>query len=65
MCEVRHDVFGVLEAPLADKQPLKLSPNQLFRVERRIPCLEENVSEHNIMDVQIGRLFFVTVRGQR
>ena len=65
MCDVRRDVFRVLEAPLADKQPLNLSPNQLFRVERRIPCLEKDVSEHDIVDVQIGRLFLVTVRGQR
>lgn len=65
VCEERHEVLRVFEAPLTDEQPLELPPNQLFWIERRIPCLEEDVSKHDIADVQIGRLFLVAVRGQR
>lgn len=65
VCEVRHEVLRVFEAPSTDKQPLKLPPNQVLWIEGWIPCLEENISKHDIADIQIGRLFLVAMGSQR
>lgn len=65
MCQVWHDIFGVLEAPLADIESLDLSPYQLFRIEGRIPALEGDISKHDISDVEFFRFLAITLHGQR
>jgi len=65
MCQVRQDILGVLKAPLADIESIDVPPYQLFRVERGIPRLERDVSEHNAAYVEVGRLVAITLYRQR
>ena len=65
MSQVGHEIIRILEAPLTDEQPLGFPPDQFLRVEGGIPGLEEDVSEHDVADVQqIGGFVLMAVRGQ-
>lgn len=65
MCQVWHDIFRVLEAPLADIESLNLSPYQFFRIERWIPAFEGDISEHNIAYIKFIWLLAISLHRQR
>lgn len=49
----RHRLFGVLEASLTDIESIQISADKLFRVERGIPGLEQDVAQDNIAHISI------------
>ena len=56
-------ILRVLEAPLADIESVNFSAHELFRVERRVPGIELDVSEHDLFDVTVCRLLAITLYG--
>ena len=57
MRRVRSHILGVLEAGLADIQPVELLADQLIWIEGRVPCFEVHVPQHDAADVEIGIVF--------
>ena len=49
----RHRLFGVLEASLTDIESIEISADKLFRVERGIPGLEQDVAQDHIAHISI------------
>ena len=64
MRQVRYELLRVFEAPLADIEPVNLSTDELFGVERRIPRVEKDISKDNFADVEIDGLFTIALRNQ-
>ena len=64
VCQIRYEILRVLEAPLADIEPLNFSTDELFGVKRRIPGIEKNISKDNFADVEIDGLFTIALRSQ-
>ena len=60
-----HQLFAILEAPLAHIQPLYASAYKLLRVERRVPRLDEQRAEDDFEDVGAGRGFLRWLQGRR
>lgn len=54
MSAVLQQLRRVSEAPLAHVEPLRLSaPNQIFRVERRVPGSNVEVAEDEVRNVAL------------
>ncbi len=53
MCQIRHQLPGVLETPATDIQSLRLPSHQFLWVERWIPSLELDITEDNILYITI------------
>lgn len=63
MPKKRHQLFRVLEAPLAHVEPFCLPTDEVFGVEGRIPRLDEQVTEHDVDHILFhGRLLGHGVR---
>lgn len=54
MRKKRGDLFRVLEAPLANVEPFKVSPHKFFWVEGGIPGFELYVPKDDIVNRQIS-----------
>jgi len=60
-----HQLFAILEAPLAHIQPLYASAYKFLGVERRVPGLYEQRAEDDFEDVGAGRGFLRWLQGRR
>lgn len=61
VCQIGHLFLSILKAPLADMQSIDFSADELFWIEGRVPCLEEDISKHDIVDVEVGRLLAIAL----
>ena len=62
--QIRYEILRVLEAPLADIEPLNFSTNELLRIKRGIPGVEKDIPKDNFADVEIDGLFTIALRSQ-
>lgn len=56
MSQERYEIPAVFEAPLTDVEPVYISANKFLWIVRRIPCLEEDIAEDNVLHVRVGAL---------
>ena len=58
MCQVRHKLFGVAKTALTDIETLSLAADKIFRVKRRIPWLDLDITQDDVQNIGLGgRLF--------
>ena len=47
-------LFGVFEAPLANIETVQFFANELVGIERRKPCVEQNIPQYDMVDVRFS-----------
>lgn len=57
MLRVGVDVARVAEAPTTDVQPVCVLIDEIFRIDRLIPCWKKEVTQYDVLDVTVGGWF--------